>query len=91
MALDYSASTPHGLLAGAIDEAELPYVLPAFDLLTEKTGVSIDPFGSSRLDPDHARLLLEILPEVRQPGLQCFRQALQAAIDHNVVLHFSGD
>ena len=91
MGLDYSATLPDRPLFGIIDDKELRFALPAFALLQEKTGIDIDPYGKSRLYPDHARLVLAALADSPQPVLREFRQVLQAAIDNNVVLHFCGD
>ncbi|SNZ19418.1 hypothetical protein [Cohaesibacter gelatinilyticus] len=41
-----------------LDDAEFDSVAPAFDVLREKTGVYIDPYGYSRLSPDHAAIVL---------------------------------
>ncbi len=48
-----------GIVEVTRDETSLSSVKPAFRELQRCTGVNIDPYGDSRISPDHARLLIK--------------------------------
>ena len=91
MALDYYATTPDGEIRGSLTDAAVALCLPAFVALAKQTGVSPDPYGDTRLYPDHAHLLLESLPGTCPAALTSFRRHLLLAVEHYAVIHFSGD
>ena len=91
MALDYYYDAPEGRVSGALADADLALCVPAFTILEKKTGVFIDPYGDTRLYPDHARIVLAALPDANAEGILAFRRNLESAVQNRSVIHFLGD
>lgn len=75
-----------------------PYILDdiapfekGFAYLKSKTGVVIDPYGNTRLYPDHQRLLLAYWKDDDRPEVRRFASYLATAASRDVILFFSGD
>ncbi len=68
-------------------------ISPAIQVLEHKTGVSIDPYGDTRLSPSHASILaLEIRKlKPKQQDILCLLAALETSVSTDDWLLFIGD
>lgn len=62
-----------------------------FNHLRAKTGVFIDPYGDSRLYPDHQRLLAAFWHKSKEPEIQAFLAYMTQSIQDDYTLLFIGD
>ena len=63
----------------------------AFSDLQEKTGVFIDPYGTTRIYPDHQRLLISFLSGSFHPTVRAFVAYLAEAASRDAALLANGD
>jgi hypothetical protein len=91
MSLDIYRSSDRKSCLVSLSNADCLLLADAFAFLEKKTGVAIDPYGSAKLYPDHARLLLNALSSGRKKNLTNFISVLRESIDNDEILFFEGD
>ncbi|AYH04255.1 hypothetical protein [Pectobacterium parmentieri] len=62
-----------------------------FLLLKEKTGIYIDPYGKTRVYPDHQKILINFLVNIKDEEVINFVEFLTKAINENEVIIAEGD
>ena len=93
MGLDvyFNSRRDEGLLA-TLDVEIVDEIHPILVMLEARTGTYIDPYGSTRLSPDHALVLRKLLVEA-PVSAQITRLigVLTRAVDDDLWLLFAGD
>jgi hypothetical protein len=77
----------------SLSKSDVVYLEKYMALLRKKTGVYIDPYGTTRLYPNHGKILFN---SIKHQGyindkIKNFLLILQRAMDENEVLLFEGD
>lgn len=62
-----------------------------FLLLKAKTGIYIDPYGKTRIYPDHQKILINCLVNIKDKEVINFVEFLTKAINENEVIIADGD
>lgn len=62
-----------------------------FLLLKEKTGIYIDPYGKTRIYPDHQKILVNCLADIKDEEVIKFVKFLTKAINEDEVIISDGD
>jgi len=71
--------------------SELDFFGEAFNHLKKKTGIFIDPYGDTRIYPDHQRIVIDFLAATKDKRAIKLREFFKVASDRDEVLLASGD
>ena len=71
--------------------SEVDFFEEAFSHLKKKTGVFIDPYGDTRIYPDHQRIVIDFLASNKDKTAIKLRDFFKTASDKDEVLFASGD
>lgn len=63
----------------------------SFCYLKEKTGISIDPYGKTRIYPDHQKILISYLAKSKDSDIINFINFLVKASNENEIIIAEGD
>lgn len=74
-----------------LSDADVARVHDAFARLREKTGVYIDPYGRTRIYPEHQKILITLLSKDADGSVHLFIDFLKVASEADEVLLADGD
>ena len=91
MALDFCFSEENKKDEFSIKDNELPLFEPSFYDLRDKTGIFIDPYGRTKIYPDHQKILVKFLEKNNNRRVADFITFLKKSIAHEALLLADGD
>ena len=95
MGLDFSwTGLKRGNVEVTLEGTSLSLVEPAFNELQRCTGIIVDPYGDSRISPDHARLLMESIAAsgaVSDSDVRGLLEMLERAVRDDEWIFVEGD
>jgi len=65
-----------------LDESALTKLEPAFKLLQAKSGVYVDPYGTTRISPDHAKIILSEIEKFAEASLSTRIRKTRSVLEH---------
>jgi len=93
MSMDiYSSSDKKNPLV-SLSGSDIRSIEKAISMLKEKTGVYLDPYGTTKIYPDHGKILLSIIVNNKEKTktIMRFMDIINEYITKNDILIFEGD
>lgn len=74
-----------------LNDKTIQLLADAFRYLKEKTGVYIDPYGTTRVYPDHQRILISYLTDNNDPEIKKIMTYFEKSASCSEVLIIDGE
>lgn len=74
-----------------LHDKEIRKLESSFSYLKEKTGIYIDPYGKTRIYPDHQKILINHLMNIKDTDVMNFINFLIKASSENEIIIADGD